>query len=232
MFVTLLYIVPVLLVGGIIAYAFNQQKKVNQNIDALRNNKKQVSQDFLDRQVPYLKEWMKEYPIDAYTSATLPSNMGEFVKTAIKDTARQSLTYNTTNTIEAPAFFILSGKELHFINTDIHNDLSEHILFGSEKLQTAEIKFTGAKKEMRLNILAISGRDCPKVYDIIIKSEKGKSILQAIDRIVNSRFTDTDISQIFKGEHAVDIAKTKITAEYFFEKLGEFYPHLKVEVTH
>ncbi|WP_338790035.1 hypothetical protein [Bernardetia sp. MNP-M8] len=235
MFSTLLYMIPVLLIGGVIAYVFSQQqKKATKNIDmdALRNDKKQVSQEFLDRQVPYLKEWMKGNPIDACTSATLPSNMGDFVKTAIKDTIRQSLTYNNTNTVETPAFFILSGKELHFINTDKHSDLSEHIVFDVEKLQTAEIKFAGAKKEMGLNMSALSGQDHPKVYDIVIESDKGKSILQAIDRIVNSSFTDTDISQMFKGGYAVDMAKAKITSEYFFEKLGEFYPNLKVEVTH
>ncbi|WP_338814598.1 hypothetical protein V9L05_04905 [Bernardetia sp. Wsw4-3y2] len=235
MFSTLLYMIPVLLIGGVIAYVFSQQqKKATKNIDmdALRNDKKQVSQEFLDRQVPYLKEWMKGNPIDACTSATLPSNMGDFVKTAIKDTIRQSLTYNNTNTVETPAFFILSGKELHFINTDKHSDLSEHIVFDVEKLQTAEIKFAGAKREMGLNMSALSGQDHPKVYDIVIESDKGKSILQAIDRIVNSSFTDTDISQMFKGGYAVDMAKAKITSEYFFEKLGEFYPNLKVEVTH
>lgn len=235
MFTTLLYIIPVFLIVGIMTYVVNQQhKKANKNIDmdALRKEKEQVSQEFLDKQVSYLKDWMKGSSIDAFTSATLPSNMGDFVKTAIKDTIKQSLTYDNTNTVETPAFFILSGKNLHFINTDKHSDLSEHIVFDAEKLQTAEIKFAGAKKEMGLNLSALSGQDHPKVYDIVIESDKGKSILQAIDRIVNTSFTDTDISQMFKGGYAVDMAKAKITSEHFFEKLGEFYPNLKVEVTH
>lgn len=224
-----LYIILILLIGGVIAYIF-KQKKATKNMDILRKDKEQVSQEFLDKQIPYLKEWMKGNPIDACTSATLPSNIGDFVKTAFKDTLRQSLTYS--NTVETPAFFILSGRELHFINTDTYRDLSEHIVFNAAKLQTAEIKFSGAKKETRLNRVVLSRRDYPKVYDVVIKSEKGKSTLQAIDRIVNSSFTETDINQMFKGGYAIDMAKAKITSEYFFEKLGEFYPNLRVEVIH
>lgn len=233
----LLYMIPILLIGAIMTYVVNlQHKKATKNInmDALRQDKEQVAQEFIDRQVPYLKQWMKTSPIDACTSAMLPSDMGDFVKTVIKDRIKQSLTYDNTNTVETPAFFILSGENLHFINTDKDNDLSEHIVFEAQKLQHAEIKFAGAKKELGLNVAVLSGNDYPKVYDIIIPSEKGKSTLQAIDRIVNSSFTDTDITQLFKGgeKNALDMAKAKITSEYFFEKLGEFYPHLKVEVTH
>lgn len=227
MLTAFLYMILILLSGGGIAYWFGrQQRKANQRIvmEILRKNKKQVSEEILDKQVPYLKEWMRKSPIDAYTSATLPSNERDFVKTSIKDN-------DNINTVEPPAFFILSRKDLHFINTDEYHDLSEHIVFNEERLQTAEIKFAGVKKEMCWNMSVISKKDSPKIYDIIIKSEKGKSTLQAIDRIIYTNFPTTDITQMFR-ENYVDRAKAKVTSELFFETLGNLYPHLKKEITH
>ncbi len=235
MLTTLLYIIPFFLVVGVAAYLFNQQQKkatANIDMDALRQDKAQVSNDLLDKQLPYLKKWMKESPVDAYTSATLPTDMGDFIKTAVKDTIKKSLTYSHRNTVETPSFFILSGTELHYISTDQQKYLSEHIVFDAQKLSNAEIKFAGAKKEMGLNVAAISGSDHPKVYTIALDSMRGKTTLQAIDRVVNASFVNVNMIESMKGGYAIDMAKAKITSEYFFEKLGNLYPNLKVGVIH
>lgn len=129
---------------------------------------------------------------------------------------------------EGLAYFVLSGNEVHFFDTDISGNVKEHLLLDAFSLIDAVIEDGGAKKEMGLDFSKLGGDQIPKVYNIKLSQREGNRTLQAVDRLIINN--SGEISGMLNGKMATDVAKGKIVGEDFFKKLGEKYPNLKVAV--
>lgn len=230
----LLFLVPMLLIGvGVMIFMQRMQKKAESKIDinALRANKEQISKELLQKEAPFLKEWMKDKQIDAYTSAVLPSTLGDVMKVALKNTLRKTLTYSNINEVETPAYFVISGNDLHFFNTDGSKNIEEHIIFDAFRLKESEIKFIGAKKEMGIDYSRFAGKYQPQVYNLTLGYKDGVTIIQAIDRLL-IKSVELSPTKMLNGDYMEDVIKGRLVGEFFFETLGNKFPNLQVNLKH
>jgi len=214
-------------------FILHQQKKATSTIDldAWRADSEAIQTELLAKQAPWLTEWMKNAPIDAYTSATLPSNLGDLMKAFVKTSVRKVFTYATTGPTETPAYFVLSNHELHFFNTNQNGDLAEHLVFDKAQLEAASIKNGGSKKEMGIDISKFAGKEhIPQAYNIHISDSEYEYIIQALDRLT-IQFSEASLGKLFSAD-AENIVKGKLVGELFFKKLGEAFPNLRIQIQH
>lgn len=226
-----LIVVLFLVIGGALTFfAMKYQKKQEANIDwnALRSNSESIKQDLLNREAPFLKNWMQGKNIDAFTSAAIPSNLGDLAGNVVKQQLRESLTGSYKVQKESPAYMVLSGNEVHFFDTDLSGNVKEHLLLDAFSLKDASVEAGGAKKEMGLDFSKLAGDQAPKVINLKLSQREGGRILQAVDRLILQN--SADMSGMLNGKNTEDMAKGRIIGEDFLKKLGEKYPNLKLSV--
>ncbi|WP_299781209.1 hypothetical protein [uncultured Formosa sp.] len=118
-------------------YMMRRNKKHinNEDLDKEILNADQYQRDFLDKDYAYIKGWMKNATIDAFTSASIPYTNADKAKDMGKDILKSAMTLGTVKytTVETPAFVVLSEGKMHYFSTDVYGDLKEHLIFNSDR---------------------------------------------------------------------------------------------------
>ncbi len=227
----------VMCVGCFIYYKFtmNKANAVTADFDkeAVKNNIETHTSEIVNSQLPYLKKWIKEEPIDSFTDASIPVSLKNKAKNAAVDAAK-SIAWRAVgvkakyNRVDTSAHLVLSNDNLHFVSANVDGDLETHITFTKDQLINAKIEFTGPKKGADLasgvsDFLStkLNNEDAMvNVFAITLTVDGQPITIQAHDKIVLPYTMGT-------SDYTKNALTANIIADNFFNKLSEKYPNLK-----
>lgn len=223
-----LLIIVVLSVVLIIINKRNKAKSTHLKLEEERQKYLSYKSELENGDFKILKKWMKNVPIDAFTTASFPRTNSEQIQQLAKQ-GIQNIALSTIGVryreIETPAYLVLSGKELHFLHTDIEGDLKQHLIFGPNRLELAKIKYTGLKK----TALSISSKESEKhqphifLLSFNINGEK-------IEIEVHDRLTMTiGFTGFLRENYYQKMLKNRVVGEQLILKLSEKYSNLKID---
>ena len=145
----------VMCIGSFAYYKFNMQKAkaVINDFDeqAVKNHLNKHMSDVISYNIPYLKKWMGNKPLDSFVDASISVSLKDKTKNAAIDAAK-SVAWRAVgvkasyNRIDTPTFLVLSNDELHFLSSNVDGDLNTHLTFNKEQLSKAKIVYKGPKK--------------------------------------------------------------------------------------
>lgn len=219
-------------------YATNKAKTIASDFseDEIKNNLEKHKNELIETQIPYLKKWMKDNPIDFFTDASIPISLNSKAKNAAVDAAK-SVAWAVVGVkakytrVETTSFLVLSNDELHYLTSNVDGDLEEHIIFSSERLNTAKMVYTGAKKSVDLAggvsdfiTKKVSPGSQQNVFALTFNIDGTPLTINAHENIVLSysmsakNFTENSLI-------------ANMIAKEFFVKLEEKYPNLKKDTS-
>lgn len=142
-----LFLVPVVAVVASLVYVViinkrRQAAATDIHIDQERQQYALHKQELLNQDFSFLHEWMNGKPIDAFSSASIPQSTASKVQTFIGDGLKRVALSGIgikMYRVETVAYWVLSGKELHFLTTDTEGDLEEHLIFNQSRIEKARL---------------------------------------------------------------------------------------------
>jgi hypothetical protein len=148
------FILPLVVLAGVVyMIIMNRGRAKAEEEMSIAIERKQFSKhlaNLLNNEFDFIKNWMKDAPIDAFTTVTFPETMkqavGQLVGEQIKRVAFSAISIKY-RAIKTPSYLVLSGKSLHYFGTDVDGSLDEHIVFGENRLESATLHYGGVKKE-------------------------------------------------------------------------------------
>ena len=176
-------------------YFSNKSKSALAKIDfdKEKSNYTQYKNDFLDNEFSFLKKWLKDKPIDAFTMASIPESKSDRLKrliiNGIKDFFVRIFGIKRQR-IYTNCYLVLSGSDLHFFTTDIDGNYDSHSIFDSFRLDNATMTFTGPFRR-DLGLINIYGnsldKNLPQTYTITFYNIDNKNLsLEIHDRLDSS----------------------------------------------
>lgn len=230
--VVLIIVAVVLVYGGIFYFTYAKKKKLKeamQNIDFKSELQKAETyrDNFLGSEYDYLKKQMGSLPIDAFNFANLDYGNKSAIKDGLKDSLKSAATLGTVRyqTVQTPKYLLLSGDELHLLDTDTEGDISNHLVFNSERLAQATLVEIPQKGTMQA--FAKQKGDNVKAYRISLPTE-GKSIELILFSALVFTYATTTTSMF--SMNTQKLIQENVIANDFLLRLGEKYPNLKVSV--
>ncbi|QXP61657.1 hypothetical protein [Olleya sp. HaHaR_3_96] len=216
------YLIPAIVFSLGIFMMFYMMKKnkthiSNEDIDKEKLNIDQYQKELLDKDYSYIKKWMKNASIDAFTSASIPYTGIDKAKDVGKDLLKSALTLGTVKytTVETPSFVTLSEGKMHYFSTDVDGDLKEHLIFNSDRLSHATVTLEPTKTK---NVL---GDKYLFTFDI-----DGQVSTIAIH---NTLTFNAGVSSMFGSSYSKTLTKNKVVGDEFYTKISALYPNLKVK---
>lgn len=198
------------------------------DMPAEKMNALSYTENYLNKDYSYIKKWMEGNPIDAFTSCSIPTTMGDHAKNFAKDMAKTAAwamvgVKARYNRVEKTCFMVLSGKDVYFFGLDTNGKMDEKILFDAFALKEATIQYKGFKNQTALT-KNMNSQFMPQQYEISFGT-KNQS-LYVYDQLIEM----PDVTQMFSGKYADSMVKAKVIGQLFLEKLGSIYPNLQVEL--
>lgn len=187
------------------------------------NIKSFVNGDFSE-----IKTWMKDKPINAFTSASVPvtdtDNAKNMATDALKSVAWSAVGVKARyNRVDTLSYLVLSGEDLHYLDSDVDGNLMAHLVFNPSDLVNAKIKNAGGKS------VSIMMKDkSTEVYTLSLPSKDGAIEVNAHDGLDFQH--KVGVGDMFGGKMVENTTKGKAVSEDFFKKLAEKYPNLKVNL--
>ncbi len=227
-------VLAVILWGAYMIYitAKNNKAKAEVDLEGERQRYEEHKAEFLDQRFPKLKAWMKDKPIDAFTVGNYPDSKTNQIKhiglDGVKKLAASAVGVKLRiDRVETDKFFVLSGEEVHFFATDIDGKLETHLVFGKERLESANLRSMGAKPI--LGVMTKSAKeDLPQVYRITFDIDGKELSLDIYDRFNANQVMQGDMG-FTRPNHYQDMVKGQVIGEGFLAQLMERYPHMKEE---
>ena len=224
------YLIPaiVLAIGFLMMfYVMNKNKKHvnNQDLEKERENSNQYQKELLEKEYPYIKRWMKNASIEAFTSASIPYTSMDRAKDIGKDVLQSAMTLGTVKfkTVETPSFVVLSEGKMHYFSTDVEGDLKEHLIFNAERLNQAIVTLDAKKSSENATSKGkeIMGNKYLFTFDI----EGQKSTIAVHDTLT----FNADITSMFGSNYSNRLTKNQVLGEQFYTKISSLYPNLKAK---
>ncbi len=224
-------------VGCFIYYKFTMQKAnaatADFDTEAVKNNIESHTSEIVDSQLPYLKNWIKDKPIDAFTDASIAVSMKDKAKNAAIDAAK-SVAWRVIgvkakyNRVDTTAHLVLSNEDLHFVSANVDGDLETHLIFTKEQLINAKMEFMGPKKGADLASgvsdfisTKMNSEDAlVNVFAIKLTIEGEAITIQAHDKMVLPYTMGA-------SDYTKNALTANVIADNFFNRLSEKYPNLK-----
>lgn len=204
-----------------------KQKEMFQNTDfnAEMRNVLTYKNKFLNSELSFLPKQMEGKPIDAFNYANINYSTKDSIKDGIKDSLKGMATLGTVrfHTVQTPKYFILSGADLHLLDTDTDGEISNHLVFDATRLQASSI--SEVPLEGVIKAFAKQKGDNVKAYRISLATD-GNPIELIMFSTLLFTYANTNASAF-----SLNIQKNIeeiIIANDFLKKLGERYPNLKV----
>lgn len=204
-----------------------KQKEMFQNTDfnAEMRNVLTYKNKFLDSELSFLLKQMEGKPIDAFNYANMNYSTKDSIKDGIKDSLKGMATLGTVkfHTVQTPKYLILSGADLHLLDTDTDGEISNHLVFDAARLQASLI--SEVPLEGVIKAFAKQKGDNVKAYRISLATD-GSPIELIMFSALLFTYANTNASA-FSFNIQKNIEEI-IIANDFLKKLGERYPNLKV----
>lgn len=220
--------VIILSIGFCMMFYMMQKNKSHlntQDLDKERIHSDQYQKELLEKEYSYIKRWMKNAPIEAFTSASIPYTGMDRAKDMGKDVLKSAMTLGTVKfkTVETPSFVVLSEGKMHYFSTDVEGDLKEHLIFNSERLNNATVTLEATKANENATSKAkeIMGGKYLFTFDI----EGKKSTIAVHDTLT----FNADITSMFGSKYSNTLTKNQVVGEQFYAKISSLYPNLKAK---
>lgn len=225
------YYLPIAIIAGIIYMIIMNKRykeaKAEVNLEKERSNYDLYKQELLNNNFSKLKKWMKDSPIDAFTSASVPQSttnkVKEFVGDGLKNVALSAFGVKLKR-VNTDCFWVLSNNDLHLLITDIDGYLEEYLIFDQFRIEKATLEYTGILKS-EIGIYSKEAEEfLPKVHQIIFDIDGSPLALEIHDRL---RYQVNPSEILNQKKQLLDRAKYKVVGEHFIEALQAKYPNLK-----
>ncbi|MFD2939865.1 hypothetical protein [Flavobacterium notoginsengisoli] len=204
----------------------HQSAKSEIDFDKERANYALYKNELLNNDFSFLKKWMNEKTIDAFTSASIPQTMGSKIKNLISDglkNAALSAVGVKLNYIDTDAFWVLSGNNLHFFTTDTDGELEEHLIFDVFRIEKATLQYSGLLKTQIGFYSKLTEEYLPKVHVITFDIDGQQLPLEIHDRVIYH----VDPTDVWSVKKQLQIrTKHLVVGEGFLEELKSRFPHL------
>lgn len=204
-----------------------KQKEMFQNTDfnAEMNNASAYKSNFLNSELSFISKQMGGKVIDAFNYANINYSTKDSIKDGIKDGLKGMATLGTVkfHTVQTPKYLLLSGSDLHLLDTDTDGEISNHLVFDAARLQTSSI--SEIPLEGMIKAFAKHKGDNVKAYRISLNTDNDPIELIMFSALLFT-YANTNASAF-----SLNIQKNIeeiIIANDFLKKLGERYPNLKV----
>ncbi|WP_117879638.1 hypothetical protein [Aureibaculum luteum] len=209
---------------------FMQQKKtanVTKDFNVI-NQKENTSiyfKELLNGKFSFLKNEMKNAPIDAFSAGRIPNSLGDKAKALATDVAKSAawrlVGVKARYTREdAMCYFVLSGDDLHFL-TYFEDKIDSHTLFTKDKINGATIsQIESAKTEKKF------GAGVHNEYQLTF-TMKGEPIVLILKDYI-TEVVGQGIPNAMSTEYNKDLVKQNLIGLHFKRMLGEKYHHLKI----
>lgn len=216
--------------GGIFYFMQMKKKKqkemfLNTDFKAEMSNASNYRNNFLRSELSFIPKQMEGQPIDAFNYANMDYSTKDSIKDGVKDSLKGLATLGTVkfHTVQTPKYLILSGADLHLLDTDTDGEISNHLVFDANRLQASSI--SEIPLEGIIKAFAKQKGDNVKAYRISLATEGG-----AIELILFSALLFT-YANAGASAFSLNVQKNLeeiVIANDFLKKLGDRYPNLKV----
>lgn len=178
-------------------------------------------QNLLATDLSFLKKAMGEETIDAFNYADAETSVASALKEGVKDRLKGMATLGTVRftTVNTPKYLVLSGDNLHLLDTDTDGEIDRHLIFNRSRLENsrlAEIPLEG-----QLKAQAMARGENVRVYKLSLQTD-GKPV----ELILYSCLIFTEIPEI--PTDPAETVQAIVIANDFLKQLGDKYPNLKV----
>lgn len=229
--VVYIILVMVVVYGGFF-YFMNlkkqKQKALMQNTDfgAEMNNAETYKSNFLNKELSFLTKQMEGKPIDAFNYANAEYSAKSSIKDGLKDGLRGMATLGTVRfqTVQTPKYLILSGSDLHLLDTDTDGEISNHLIFDSIRLEKSSL--TEMPLEGTMKAFAKQKGDNVKAYKISLATDE-----KPVELIIFSALIFTQVTSV-AGSFSFNVKKNLqeiVVANDFLIKLGKKFPNMRVD---
>jgi hypothetical protein len=228
--IAIIWIGIMLLISVAVFYFSQKQKKKYSSIDLEqeKRNAPSYQQEMLNEEYAFLKKWIKEAPIDAFTSASLPISLADHAK-SIGKMAAKTIAFAAVGVkaryrqVETFSYVVLSNGDLHYFGTNVDGELDEHVLLDAFILKSATLQYKGVKKPKTALNVTDSQDLFPEIYELSFDSNGKTQTIEIHDRLT----TSPDALSVFNGNYNKMFIKNKVVGNLFTPKLVERYPNLK-----
>lgn len=208
-------------------YVLNKNKKHinNQDLEKERAHTDKYQTELLGGEYSYINKWMKNAPIDAFTSSSITYTGLDRAKDVGKDLLKSAMTLGTVKfrTVETPSFVVLSEGKMHYLSTDVEGDLKEHLIFNSERLNQATVTLDATKGNE--NAASKAKEILATKYFFTFDIDGQKSTIEVHDRLA----FNNDVTSIFGSSYSKNLTRNQIVGEQFYAKISALYPNLKAK---
>ncbi|WP_109697701.1 hypothetical protein [Chitinophaga deserti] len=227
-----LFLIPgALVIGGIVFMVIMNKRqkaaKADIDIDQERRNYTAYKNELLLQDFSFLKGWMKGQAIDAFSAASIPQSTADKVKNLLGDGLKNFALSGTgikLQRIDTDAFWVLSGKDLHFFTTDAVGEMEEHLVFDNFHLEKARMHDGGILKA-QFGLYAKQAEEyLPKVQVITFDVDGKQLSLEVHDRL---RYAVDPADMMNVKKQLQDRAKYQVVGERLLAELKAGFPHLK-----
>jgi hypothetical protein len=186
-----IFLIPVVLVIACVVFMVimnkrHQAAKTEINIDQERGHYSLYKNELLNQEFSFLHDWMNGKAIDAFSSASIPQSTASKVQTFIGDGLKRVALSGVGvkfHRVETDAYWVLSGKDLHFFTTDTEGELEEHLIFDNSRIEKAQLQNGGVLKT-QLGLYAKQAEEyLPKVHIITFDIDGTQLSLEIHDRL-------------------------------------------------
>lgn len=224
------FLIPAIVLGFgflMMFYVMNKNKKHvnNQDLEKERVNSEQYQKELLEKEYPYIKRWMKNASIDAFTSASIPYTGLDRAKDMGKDLLKSAMTLGTVKfkTVETPSFVVLSEGKMHYFSTDVEGDLKEHLIFNSDRLNNAIVTLDAKKSSENATSKAKEIMGCNYLFTFDIEGKKNTIAVH------DTLTFNAAITSMFGSKYSDTLTKNQVVGEQFYSKISSLYPNLKAK---
>jgi hypothetical protein len=228
-----LFFIPVVVVLGGIVFMVTMNKrhkaaKSEIDIDHERTQYATYKTELLNDDFSFLKKWMNGQPVDAFTSASIPQSTAGKVKGLIgdglKNVALSSVGVKLQR-VETDAYWVLSGKDLHFFSTDTAGELEEHLVFDNFRTEKARLHYGGLLKA-QLGFYAKQAEEyLPQVHVITFDLDGQELALEMHDRLT---YAVSPADMLNQKKQLQARAKHLVVGEQFVAELKSRFPNLAI----
>ena len=226
-----LFFIPIVLVIAAIVFMVimnkrHQSAKAEINIDQERQYYSSYKNELLNQDFSFLKKWMNGKVIDAFSSASIPQSTASKVQNVIGDGLKNVALSGVgvkLRRVETDAFWVLSGKDLHFFTTDTVGELEEHLIFDNFRLEKARLQNGGLLKT-QLGVYAKQAEEyLPKVHIITFDIDGNQLSLEIHDRL---RYVVDPTDMLNLKKQLQTRVKYQVVGEQFLAELKAGFSNL------
>lgn len=228
-YIIIFMVVIYVAIFGFMTLKKKRQKEYLNKIDFKTELTKAESykKEYLNSNLSFVAKQMKGKQIDAFNFANINYTAKDSIKDGLKDGLKGMATLGTVkfHTVQTPKYLILSGSDLHLLDTDTDGDISNHLIFNSLRLEKSELIEIPLKGSIKA--YANQKGELTKAYKLLLSTDD-----EPIELIIFSAliFTHTTSETNMLSLNSSKNVKEIVIANDFLKKLGKKYTNLRVSL--